>query len=328
MAELRVPALLRRRRVASFVPIAELITAAALILTSGALRTLAGLAAVIMLSVFTALLIGALRRGDDAECGCFGGLVANDRVTWRSVTRNLVLILSSLVVVALGWVRGVFLFEFVSADLTMQLLLALAWSSVAVAVLVRELVSLRVRRSVPVGAPAIDPSVETLVENAGHSNDPAPLSPLSIALGLDPARPGEVGVGDPIPRGELVSDRGVALPLRNLANDRPVLLIFLSVGCSSCTPVAEAAPEWQRRLAPLEVVVATSSRPEAIAEQYPGVSPFTRYGSYAALRSLGVQRSPAAVALGGKQQPVIASPIAYGMHEIDELVSALLAVRT
>lgn len=318
MIALRVPVGLRRRPVAVLVPTAEILIALVLLLGTGPARSFAGVVAAAMLAVFTALLVGALRRGEEAECGCFGPLSASDRVTPWSVARNLVLIVAALLVGTAAWGSDLFIVQLFEAPLTTLLALVLCWALLAVAVLLRELVVAR-RRSPSTASPAS--------ASAGAGRGPAPLSPLSIALGLDPARPGEVMAGDPVPAGELVTDHGIALPLANLANDKPVLLVFLSLGCSSCTPVAEAAPGWRTRLHPLEVVVATSSRPDALAEQYPDLPPFTRYGSYAALQSFGVQRSPAAVALGGLQQPVVASPIAYGLQEIEALVDALESAR-
>lgn len=314
MAALRVPVVLRRMAIAEAVPFVELSIACALLLLPGAGRQTAGVAAAAVLTVFTILLIDVLRRGDEVDCGCFGALSFETRVTSWSVGRNLALVGASVMVALLGTGSGSFVIDLVTLDAVSLLASALAWAMIMIIVLARAVTrapsSAGQTRPAPLKVP---------------QKDPPPLSPVSLALGIDPRRPGEVSMGDQIPHAELVSARGQVRTLADLANGRPTLLIFLSVECGSCAAVAESVPAWRDVLGHVEVLIATSSQPDAIARAYPEISGLTRFGSYAALTALGVQRSPAAVLLGGQQQPVIASPLAYGLVEIDALIQGIVA---
>lgn len=314
MHDLRVPAPLRRPTIAKALPLGELTIALALLVVPSVGRQVAGLLATVMLAVFTVMLIGVLKRGEEVDCQCFGALSAENHVTVWSVLRNVVLLVAAALVGFLGAGSPAFVVGIFTADRGDTLLAILGWSLTAIFVLSRMVVAMR---RAPVRT---DPDISPRAQRT-----PAPLSPLSLALGIDPARPGEVAMGDPIPSAELVSIDGRSRLLSDLSDGRPTLLIFLSTGCSSCTPVADAAPAWQDRLGGVALRVATSSEPNAIAASYPLLLPVTRFGSLAALAALGVQRSPAAVVLGGQQQPIIASPIAYGIVEIEALVQSIAA---
>jgi len=264
-------------------------------------------------------LIGTLSRGDDVDCGCFGPLSAETRVTTWSVLRNLVLAIASASIAAYAAGSQPFFVQIFGFNAVALLSVVVAWAILLIIVLVR---ALYVSRN---GASSVQSGPRSISRGQVQ---PAPLSPLSIALGLDPARPGEVAMGDSIPLAELVAAGGQTRRLSALGNGRPTLLVFLSADCSSCVPVAEAVPVWAERLVGVSVHVATSSDPAALAKAYPGLPPFARYGSHAALTALGVQRSPAAVLLGGQQHPVIASPIAYGVTEIEGLVQSAVSSAT
>lgn len=318
MMALRVPAELRRRFLARLVPVGELFIAVALLTSSGPVLAVVAAAAAIILIGFTALLIGVLRRGEEVECGCFGALSTDDRVSGSSVARNIVLVVASIFVVIFGIGSASLIMVIVAPPSMFTLALWLSWAILSVAVLVRALFSRRRSTRADVRPGVRFPKPRATV---------APLSPVSLGLGLDPGRPGEVAMGDPIPTAELVAGNGATQSLNELGHGHPVLLIFLSAECSSCGPVAEAVPGWQATLYPIQVRIATSSQPGAIAEISPALVPLARFGSHAALRAIGVQRTPAAVMLGAQQNPVIASPIVYGLHEIEPLVQSLLATR-
>ena len=65
------------------VPVLEIALGAALV----AGVSFAAIPALALLAVFTAFLVGALRRGVKAPCACFGSLRTRP-VTWWSVARN------------------------------------------------------------------------------------------------------------------------------------------------------------------------------------------------------------------------------------------------
>lgn len=318
MAELRVPQRFIRPSLAKLLPIVEMGIAIGLLSLPGLGRTVAGGAAAVLLTLFTALLVRALRHSEAVDCGCFGSWSADPRVTWWSVLRNLMLILAAISVAVLGLGSSTFPQNVLVASPAVLLTCSLAWSLTAVVAIVRENVVLRRLAQEP----------EHNDSNGSHvvpkQRSPAPLSPASMALGIDPTRPGEVFMGDPIPTAELVTDRGQTRTLRDLGNGRPTLLIFLSAECSSCAPVAREFRSWVDRLPGIAVIAVTSSDPGVILAAYPQLSGHIRYGSQAALTVLGVQRSPAAILLGGYDHPVIASPIVYGLIEIEGLVTGIV----
>lgn len=322
MFELRLPKLLICPSFARLLPVVELVIAIGLLTLPGLGRAaVAGVAAAV-LTFFTSLLVRALRRGEALDCNCFGSLSADPRITWWSVFRNVALILAAISVAVLGWRSATFIHDVWAASSATLLTCSLAWTLTTVVVIGRENIVLR---RLSVGRGQYGSSTPPATRG---NRTPAPLSPTSITLGIDPRRPGEVSMGDPIPAAELVTDGGQTRTLRDLGNGRPTLLIFLSAECSSCGPVAQEFGRWVEQLPGIAVIAATSSDPAVVLAKYPQLSGHARYGSRATLAALGVQRSPAAVLLGGYQHPVIASPIAYGVVEIEGLVSSIRDLRS
>lgn len=84
---LRMPAVLAR-----VIPLAELGTAAALILRP----SIGGIVAVALLAAFTAVLVGVVRSGREVSCRCFGGLTDTPVSNW-TLGRNGVLIVIGLI---------------------------------------------------------------------------------------------------------------------------------------------------------------------------------------------------------------------------------------
>lgn len=298
MAAMRVPRVFVRRWVAETIPIAEVALATAMLLTDGVLLVTAASIAALLLLVFTALLIGVLMRGDEVDCGCFGNMSADPRVSRASVIRNAVLAVLA-VVTAVGASEHADLIHFLSeSDTFTRLGLALAWAVTGLVTLSGTIISLqrklkRIQERAYIGAPTHDWSI------------PAPA------------------MGHPIPDAEVVSENGIATSLSRLGRGNPVLLLFLSAECSSCMRIAERVPAWQVDLLPIKIRIITSSRRDVVIDRFPTAAPFARYGSLAARKALAVRREPAAVALGGAHMPVLASPVVYGTKEIQALIATL-----
>ena len=81
-----VPALLSRA-----VPVAELATSAVLVVSPRAGAT----GALVALSLFTAVVLQALRQGRRAGCGCFGAATSGDDLSYVEPARNLLLALAA-----------------------------------------------------------------------------------------------------------------------------------------------------------------------------------------------------------------------------------------
>ncbi len=296
-----LPESLRRASVARGLPVAELVLAAGLLLLDGWMLSVFVVAALVMLLIFTALIWHVLRRGAEVDCGCFGAFSHDGILTQGTLFRNLLLLGVAVVVLVYSASRADSVVHFLASEASQTLVLLLGWSVVAIVILLFQLV--RARR---------------LLSGDQSASEGIARSPADSLNSADI-------LGSPIPDTELVSADGVTLPLSGLGRGHPVLLIFLSAECSSCARVAEQVPDWQASLPGLRVRIATSSRPDAIAEKFPEAVAYARYGARAAREAFGITGSPAAVALGGIQQPVVASPVVYGFEDIEALVTALAA---
>lgn len=302
MEAMRVPSILLKRWIAECVPVLELAIAAALLVTDGALLSAAASAAALLLLVFTTILIGVLARGQEVDCGCFGGMSADARISRWSVVRNAALFVLTIFIGVTAPHSAGLIESLAFSDTLTRLELALAWSGTGLLALLGIVIGLRrklerraLRRDGGTSAPR---------------NGPSPTAS---------------GMGDPIPDAEVVSENGITTPLSRLGRGNPVLLLFLSAECSSCVRIAEKVPEWQSDLLPVKIRVITSSRRDVVLERFPTAAAFVRYGSMAARKALGVRREPAGVALGGVQLPVVASPVVYGTAQIQALIIAMQA---
>ncbi|WP_309064564.1 MauE/DoxX family redox-associated membrane protein [Microbacterium sp.] len=294
MAALRVPDFLQRHWIAAAVPAWEILLGTALLLTADAPLIVAGVLTLGTFAVFTVLLARVLARGEEVDCGCFGALSADTRVTGWTVARNVALIVATVATLSTSPGRPPFVVDIAGAEPATIFAIGLGWALVALAVVLTTLVRLRSRSTGTQTAAGTGPVV--------------------------------AGVGSPIPDAELVTRDGVAVPLHALGAGTPVLLVFLSAECSKCVPVARHLPDWQRLIAPVKLVVATSSRPGVLAERMPDAAPLAYFGALSAKRALGVEGSAAAVLLGGMDHPYVASPIAR-RDEIDALVQGIVNAR-
>lgn len=213
---LEVPRALRVPWVIRGLPYAELVLGLALVLTWGWALALTGVLSVALFAAYWVLVARVVRRGREAHCNCFGNL-GDDRVTWRTLARNSVLVVLALLVVVFGAQgSGVppALRDFRGAD----------WLWLAMAALVA------------LGAALL------------MARPPGRAEATDVAEGqvLDYVR-------QPIPFGMLEAEDGTRRTLRQLAAERPQLLVLLSVGCGSCHDVAAGLVRWVDRLAPVEV---------------------------------------------------------------------------
>lgn len=302
MAALRVPAALRTRAIAALVPVWELLLALLLAFGATWVRSVAAAAAALTFAVFTVLLLGVLRRGDDVDCDCFGRSAGGGRVSGWSIWRNAVLVVAALAVSILGSAAPPLFVGLAQASRVGEVTLLLTWALLWIVVLLRSNLALqRELRAAGAGATTV----------TGSTAQPGRL----------PGSP--AGMGHPIPAAELVSGTGAALPLERIGKGLPVLLLFVSAECGSCAEAATRIPGWEQRIAPIRLVVATSSRPDVLAARLPEASSRAFYGSRSARDALGVRQSPAAVVLGGVEQPVVASGVAHGLGGIEALIASL-----
>ena len=211
---MKVPAVLTRASVVRALPYAELLLGCALLLTWGWVLALAGAVTTVLFLVYAVLVGRVLRAGDDVECHCFGTL-GGDQVTSSTLVRNVVLVVLAAVASGFGAAgQGV-----VPAA---QDLDGSDWWWPVMTGLVVLTALLIVRPGPPDEAPLDDEELEEYLRQ-------------------------------PVPIGFLEDEQGRRLQLRDLAYQRPQLLIFLSTGCGACNIVVEWLPSIVERLGVVNV---------------------------------------------------------------------------
>lgn len=239
MASLQVPEPLRRPAIAAALPWGELALAAALLITWGWVFQVTALAALALTTTYLVLVVAALRRGDDAECGCFGEL-ASARVTSRTAARNTLLLVAALATVAGAFTAGATVGTLLSMDADGWLWLATLAAVVALLLSFAE---------PPSPAAAAGPPLEGPPTAADEDAD---------------------YLRTPIPFARLATAEGTQVSLRELARTQARLLIFLSPTCGACTQVAREVPAWTERLAPAVAVHPVFRRRTVTAEEFIG----------------------------------------------------------
>lgn len=222
------------RPVAAALPWIELAVAALLLLP--ATVWWAGLAALLCLSAFTALIGLHLAQGRRPACNCFGQ-ASPQPINGNSLLRNGALIACSLLIVSFGpsheysspvvWWQA-FATEFDVASILIGVLLVLAMlSGWVVFGLLRQQGRLMLR---------ID-NLELRIEAAGIG--PAvPAAPTSMGLAL----------GQPAPGFTLPQLKGGQLSLDTLrAAGKPLVLVFSDPQCGPCTALLPQLSAWQRQ---------------------------------------------------------------------------------
>lgn len=309
IVDLGLPAWLQQRWIAIVLPVAELAIAVALLLGPVPLRFLGALAAAAMMLGFTAIVIRAVATGIDASCECFGAFSRDELDGW-TIGRNAVLTVAAIAAASAGPDAPGLLFALVdrsSAELT---LLVVIWVALAI-------IALLLRWALAQRAEAR--SLRADLSGLSSSGDGTAVTPTAAVA---PA-----SVGDLIPDAELVNSSGATLSLRRLDRGRAVLLVFMTSGCGKCAAAARAFPEWKERIgSTVTLRVATSSRPEQLAEKYPEIGDHARFGAKAAKAALGVARLPSAVLLGADGK--IATPVAEGIDQIEALVNGIVEAQS
>lgn len=174
----------------------------------------AGLAAVAVLAVFTAAIVGQLARGQRPSCSCFGG-VSNRPVSGWTVARN-----AAIAIVAGITVLGSWTHPSTPADLPVDRATGLALFGAVGAVLVWQGSALRTLR-------------RQFDERASRELGPEGLPVGAVAPEFDlPATSGGHGT------------LGKAL-----AEGLPLVLVFMHPGCRPCADLAGELPRWRERKA-------------------------------------------------------------------------------
>jgi peroxiredoxin len=220
---------------APVLPIAELLTAAALLVQSSA--RWGALAALALLTVFAAGIASAMFRGAAPECHCFGQLHSAPAGP-GTLIRNAVLAVPAVFVLAGG--PGAHLGSWLPSGSARDVLAVIALAALAAFAIQLQLQNRHLRRD---------------------------LGRLSDATKDFPAGP---PIGAPAPRFSMQDVDGNAVVLEELlTTGRPVAMVFVSPDCGPCELLFEPLARWQRGLADrMTIVLASRASPQQVRTLY------------------------------------------------------------
>lgn len=233
------------------------------------------------LAVFTAAVISQLLRGRRPRCACFGAL-SDSTISWKSVGRNLILLILAVGLLAVPTVQGAALgFE----PIPWASLLLVVWVGVSLAWLLlltnqngRLLLRLK--------------QLEDLagVETQAATNAKEPLH-----------------VGATVPSLGLRDKHGRAFELNRFRGKR-VLLLFLEGSCSHCQPILARLHDIQ--LATLDDALVVISESTMFQHDLPDELSMLADPEWAAVRLFELRGTPAAVLLDAHGR--LAEPPVHG----------------
>lgn len=214
---LRVPSQVPRRPAARALPWLELALAALLLVSPAGLLVAVGVAVVVLMAAYTAMVARALGFDSPVDCACFGSL-GQHRVDGRTVARNVVLLVLSVAATLISLDGGSAPDAAGGLDADGWWTLVAAGAAVAVAVLV-------------VGGPGGREEVEAAEPTLEYERQP-------------------------IPYGVLRMPDGATSTLAELATTQARLLVVLNTHCGPCLRTAEKLDDWAAKLAPAVGLVA------------------------------------------------------------------------
>jgi thiol-disulfide isomerase/thioredoxin len=272
-------------------PVAEALVSAALLITPTARA--GGVIGAVLLSVFTAGVIAALRRGERPDCHCFGQATSTP-IGRGTVVRNAALIaLGVLAATAAAPDLPSWLDERDGAELAA---LGLGLATVALAALA---ISSRGAQG------ALELEVERLRSMTRSGLEPGTPMPDVQLTGL--------------PGGDIRSTW-------DLVDGRQAVLVFLSSDCPSCEELMPSLGRWQRSLAGRLPIIAIGSGDAAeyrdLAERH-GLDRVLVESEDEAMHAFDIRATPSAVAIG--PGPAIEGQLAEGLYAVRSLIRRALA---
>ncbi len=247
MGQLRVPVKLTGKTVRHIVTWGELGLASIVLFTHGAILVLGWTAILVLFLIYLALVVRAARQPEPVSCNCFGASAAP--VTNRTIARNVLLAACA----AVGWIGALF-----GAN-EEGVLPAVLGANAGLAIFI-------------LGLTATTTFVLGLDLGSATGVDPRPGASgasYSLAAGTTLGeRPGEAlteGVDSEyarrrIPVAVVERDGGKTQLLSELADDRAVVLLYLSPTCSPCLEIVGKLPQWAEQLGALDFVVVAYSQ--------------------------------------------------------------------
>lgn len=232
--DLKVPAAVSAPWIRRAFPWGEIALGVLLVVVPAPWSVVVAVAAVALMVAYTVLIAGALRRPDEVDCHCFGA-AGSSRVTRLTLARNVTFVVLSLLAVvdALGAAPVVAWADasgwgWMPAPVVVRLG-ASGWGWTLALAVVAWLVY-----AIVAEGPTASESVETASEDAEAEGE---ASEEDL----------EDYVRVPNPKAVLLAADGPTT-LAELTRTRPVLLIWVSFSCGSCSAVLAQIMGWRERL--------------------------------------------------------------------------------
>ena len=271
-------------------PLAELACAVALLFAASAVAGAEGVAA--LLALFTAAIALNLARGRAPDCHCFGQL-SSSPVSWKTLARNLALLALAVLVAWKGRENPG------------------QWPTLAG----RDWVDFAL-------AAALGATLWILFHMLQQNGRLLlRLEKVEKKVGIDPNAPEVPGlpVGDPAPAFRLAGLDGRTLTSETLlAQEQPILLLFIEPGCNACRTLQPEIAQWQSEHAQrLAIVPISSGGLEANLSKGSELQGLWLQAGRETSQAYKVTVKPSAVLL---KEGKIASPLAEGADAIRDVV--------
>lgn len=232
LAQFKLPDFLHNRVTAVMISLVELALAILILVSSGHILRSTLVATAVVFSAYFIAVARVMRESDGAQCGCFGKL-STMPIGPLMLVRNGIYVASALVgIVLVGYLEK-------PAIVTVFTFTALNWLLLTGGVLV-------IAGTVLTIAPALNHT------SPEATTDAELLDYLEV----------------PIPYGELETEDGETVALRDLPRQLPQLLIFALPDCLSCLVVLDQVEDWSERFAGVMEVKAVFLKSKDVAFQH------------------------------------------------------------
>ncbi|HHU09343.1 MAG TPA: hypothetical protein GXZ60_04915 [Intrasporangiaceae bacterium] len=232
---LRLPEFLDPGWVSRTLPPGELVLALAMLLPWLPVARVASIAALLLFVAYWVIIARAMTFDPRPSCGCFGQ-IGDQRVTWKTVVRNTLLVAGAAVFVWMTWTEGLTTFSLLGSatDREWVLLIGAAYLGIVLWL---------------IAAPASygDPWWRRRPERVGqHQHQEATVQPV------EPDEEEYVRV--PIPDAFLLDRNRNPVRLIDLTRERPAMLVFVNCSCGSTHATWERLAAWAEKLPVVQVL--------------------------------------------------------------------------
>lgn len=316
---LQVPAFLSAPWMMAALPYAEVALALGLLLTQGwVLLGVAALAA-LLCAGYWVLIARAVVAKRKVSCNCFGQLTTGTVGPWTLARNSVLLVVALLAVLDAALFRDVAILRITALDPVQAWWFAGAVLTAALVALVIYEPATPAPATAAAGAPMAQGAA---VAQAATASVTAPATTAQAPAG-DATDSGELEyVRRPIPEVSLTDADGNLVPLRELAVDRAVVLVWLSFTCAACGEVMTRLTAWADWIPQIQFrpVVADLAMLARRAPEVSALGGLSDPGSYVQA-VFGESSVPMAVVLGA--DGLLAGGPILGLAEISEIVNEI-----